>query len=212
MPAHFDSKGKRVRKKKNAAPVDHAQQEIPTAPAGTAESSNGDAAGAPATERVAAPETNGQKPKPIQLTSVRDLALVRKAIEDRAGTLGHLAKKTEEEGYPQEAQREKSDASTLLTIILPLITGAQGQLPLGAGQELPSAIGNAMEEAMSQVGIAAKVRRDVLDALAPRIVAFGTEIANLGFAAGYAARENDAAAIALSAVHKLRGKRAGAPA
>jgi hypothetical protein len=212
MPAHFDKTGKRVRKgKKDAPPQDPTQREIPTAQAAAPTGANGESAPAP-DARVPAPETNGQKPKPIQLTSLRDLALVRKAIEDRAGTLNSLAKKTDEEGYPQEAQREKSDAGTLLTIILPLVTGAQGQLPLGAGQELPSAVGNAMEEAMAQVGIAAKVRRDVIDALAPRIMAFGTEIANLGFAAGYAARDNDAEAIALSAVHRLRGKKAGAPA
>lgn len=159
-------------------------------------------------------------PRPVHLATRHDYSLVTRALETEAANLIKLAKTTGQKGYGREARLMAADAMAIREHILPEFR-EQREMPLVTDEQVRAQIQQALRDVVRRglVGLVAKTsdeedeeqqrsalgyrENDMLEQLAVRIEAYGAEIAEQAFAAGYAARETDPETIASRSIHAL---------
>ena len=159
-------------------------------------------------------------PAPVQLPTRHDYSLVTRALENEAVNIAKMAKSTTLKGYGREARLMLADAMAIKEHILPEFR-EQRELPLVTNEAVRARIQEALRDVVRRgfVGLIAKTsdeeneeqqasalryrESDMLEQLAVRIEAFGAEVAERAFSAGYAARDTDPETIALRCVSAL---------
>ena len=159
-------------------------------------------------------------PAPVQLPTRHDYSLVARALENEAVNIAKMAKGTSVKGYGREARLMLADAMAIKEHILPEFR-EQRELQLATTEVVRGRIQEALRDVVRRgfVGLIAKTsdeddeeqqrsaigyrESDLLEALAVRVEAFGAEVAERAFAAGYAARDTDPETIALRCVSAL---------
>lgn len=127
-------------------------------------------------------------PKPIQLLSGRDGALLTRAIEDRVGELKALTKKLNDAGYPLEARKIHLDETALRSDILPRVR-SQSEFPLNEQAEGLVPFLAAMIEPIVEAHVRQKrTNKQTTVEVATRYSEFLVFLYETAYADGYAAR------------------------
>lgn len=165
--------------------------------------------------------TPSEKPT-VTFGTRRDVGLVVQALTARTDDLDKLAKKAEDEGYAREARSVRDDLETIKQQILPQFRG-QTELPLESAQSVQAAIANALRSVVRkrmhvtvqaedeqraggsvyQTDAFKSAETYLLEELARRIEPALTEAVEIGYQAGYAARESQPHVLAKKASEAL---------
>ncbi|AHG92094.1 hypothetical protein J421_4627 (plasmid) [Gemmatirosa kalamazoonensis] len=149
----------------------------------------------------------------VILRTPHDHTIVVQALEQRAEALAKRAKQLKDDGYRNAARTIDDDAAAIRTFILPQFAQQQ-ELELATTETVEDAIAAALAGTVRGMLIvrapqdrqedALQSREENLSkALAKRVAAYATRVAEHAYAAGFHARGTDPETIALSAAQSL---------
>lgn len=140
----------------------------------------------------------------IDLPTAHHYALLRTALQGRAGDLDTVAKKVETEGYPREARVVRMDAAAIREDILPQFE-RQMELPMATQRDVASGIKSAIQGPIFKhvlLDDESEVdhRAELGEAIGERVAAYVLQVAEKAFAAGVQAREATPEALCVAAL------------
>lgn len=156
------------------------------------------------------PQGMEQRGQPVDAETIarafqrpRDVTLAVTAMESWAADTEKQAKKDTDAGYTRHAREKLADVGAIRERIIRGLK-EQGELPLATQTEARSGLANWLVQDMLRMVAGKRTPEDMATEIAGKVENFAEALATRAFEAGYAARENEPAALVLFTLDALQ--------